>query len=80
MIGPIHSMNTLFDQLGLESSDDQINSFIAKNKPIPLDIPLDKASFWSDSQKTLLKQLISEDADWAIVVDDLNARLRESKD
>jgi hypothetical protein len=72
-------MNTLFDQLGLESSDEKITAFIEKNKPIPLEIPLHQAYFWGDEQQALLKQLISEDADWAIVVDDLNARLRESK-
>ena len=72
----IHSMNTLFDQLGLSSSDDAIDTFIAQHKPIPATIDLHEATFWSSAQANALKQLKDEDADWAIFVDELDTRLR----
>lgn len=76
MEAPIHSLTSLFDQLGLGSSEEDINNFINANKALPKDIPLYNASFWSQSQAAFLRQAIADDADWAEVVDQLNAMLR----
>ena len=76
MENPFHSMESLFDQLGLESSEQSINAFIASNSPLASEVPLDGAAFWNAAQADLLRQMKDEDADWAEVVDQLDARLR----
>ena len=71
-----HSLNSLFQQLGLDSSDEAIEQFIGEQKPIPANIPLYEASFWKPGQASLLRQAITDDADWAEVVDHLDVMLR----
>jgi len=73
---PIHSIVSLFDQLGLDSTDQAIDAFIATNSPVPAAVELSKAAFWSTSQASFLKQMKDEDADWAEIVDQLDAMLR----
>lgn len=67
-------INLLFDQLGLPSSDAEIEAFIGAHV-IPDHVKLTDAEFWNDSQRTFLKEQINADAEWAIPVDDLNKRL-----
>jgi hypothetical protein len=76
MYSPIHSIHSLFDQLGLASYDEAINAFVAKNGTLPGGIKLHQADFWNEAQKTFLQQMIDEDADWAEIVDELDAKLR----
>lgn len=76
MYSPIHSINALFDQLGLQSDDQAIEKFIAEHSPLPAEVKLSEALFWNESQKTFLHQMKAEDADWAEVVDQLDAMLR----
>lgn len=76
MYGPIHTINSLFKQLGLDSSDQAIEDFIAKHSPLAPKIKLYEASFWNQSQQTFLKQMKEEDADWAEIVDQFDAMLR----
>ncbi len=71
-----HNLTALFDQLGLDSADAAIDAFVAVNKPIAKHIPLCSASCWNASQATFLKDAIEQDADWAEVVDHLDAMLR----
>jgi hypothetical protein len=73
---PIHSMASLFDQLGLDSSKKDINSFIAKHGQLAENIELHKASFWNTSQASFLKQTLDDDADWVEIVNQLDAMLR----
>lgn len=73
---PIHSITSLFDQLGLDSDDKAIEDFINCHKPLPGGVELHKADFWSESQASFLKQVIDEDADWAEIVDQLDVMLR----
>jgi hypothetical protein len=76
MESPIHPLSSLFDQLGLDSADQAIESFIDNHRPLQGDIELHKADFWSASQASFLEQEIDKDADWAEVVDQLDALLR----
>ena len=71
-----HSLSTLFKQLGLEHSPEGIAKFVEKNKPLESRIKLHEASFWSDSQAAFLKEAKELDADWAEIVDELDASLR----
>jgi hypothetical protein len=70
-----HSIQSLFAQLGLSNSGAAIDHFI-QNNHLPHDIPLEKAAFWNSGQAQFIKEAISEDADWAGVVDHLDAQLR----
>ena len=71
-----HSINTLFEQLGLDHSDEAIEAFVSEHKPLPHDILLHEASIWTPAQAAFLKEALEEDADWAIAVDSLDAMLR----
>ncbi|WP_108650867.1 DUF2789 domain-containing protein [Dongshaea marina] len=76
MQAPIHTLSALFDQLGLDSSDPAIDTFIKEHRPLPSGIELHKAGFWSSAQADFLAQGKNEDADWAEIIDQLDARLR----
>jgi hypothetical protein len=73
----VHTLQTLFDQLGLPSSELAVESFISQHKPLSNDVYLTKANFWSTSQRDFLEESLCEDSDWAEVVDQLNALLRD---
>lgn len=71
-----HTLQDLFDQLGLPSSPAEIEAFAARHRPIPATVRLADYPCWSPSQAALLREEIAEDADWAAVVDQLNLMLR----
>jgi hypothetical protein len=66
----------LFEQLGLDGSEAAIEQFISLHKPIPGNVPLHEADFWTPAQASMLREAVTEDADWAEVVDHLDAMLR----
>lgn len=70
-----HEFHELFEQLGLPSSEEEIRAFIARHRPLPGDVKLTEAPFWTDAQAALLKELLLDDADWAVAVDQLNVAL-----
>jgi len=71
-----HSLVSLFDQLGLDSTDQAIENFIKKHSPLPRAIELHNADFWSSAQASFIRQAKEEDADWAEIVDQLDVMLR----
>ncbi|WP_372881413.1 DUF2789 domain-containing protein [Psychromonas sp.] len=71
-----HPLSSLFDQLGLDSTDSEIERFIKKNAPLRAGVKLHEADFWNTAQSNFLKQAKEEDADWAEIVDQLDAMLR----
>ena len=76
MDAPFHQFSELFAQLGLPSDESDIRPFIAKHSPLPQNVELWDASFWTPAQASLLRDEIAEDADWAEAVDQLNLALR----
>lgn len=72
-----HSLSSLFDQLGLRSTDQAIEDFIKRHSEIPGDVELHEADFWNAAQSAFLKQAKDEDADWAEIVDQLDVMLRK---
>lgn len=70
-----HHFCELFAQLGLPADPPGIAAFIQAHSPLPDDLRLEDASFWSPSQAALLRQHIMDDSDWAVVVDQLNLAL-----
>lgn len=71
-----HRFSELFTQLGLSSSGPGIEAFLRRHSPLAGDIALADAAFWTPAQAAFLREEWSEDADWAEVVDQLNAALR----
>ncbi|WP_296262440.1 MULTISPECIES: DUF2789 domain-containing protein [unclassified Pseudomonas] len=68
------TLATLFEQLGLESDEASIDSFIGQH-PLSNDVKLIDAEFWTQQQAIFLKEKLRQDDDWAPVVDELNQRL-----
>ncbi|WP_027856165.1 DUF2789 domain-containing protein [Marinobacterium jannaschii] len=71
-----HTINTLFQQLGLPSSDRSIDQFIATHRLFSNKIDITEATFWTPAQAGFLKEALESDSDWCEVVDELNIRLR----
>jgi len=72
-----HGMTNLFDQLGLPSTEEDIQAFIASHRPLDAATKLSEASFWTESQSRFIKEQIKSDADWAVVIDTLDTSLRQ---
>ncbi|MEJ8858286.1 DUF2789 domain-containing protein [Variovorax robiniae] len=72
-----HSLETLFAQLGLPSANaSDIERFVAEHRPLAADVELADAPFWTPGQAEFLREEINDDAEWAEVIDQLNAMLR----
>ncbi|MFS2157044.1 DUF2789 domain-containing protein [Pseudomonas sp. Pseusp122] len=69
------TLSLLFDQLGLPSDQAGIDNFVRTHSPLPNEVKLSEADFWTPQQAKLLKDEILEDAEWAPVVDELNVLL-----
>jgi hypothetical protein len=69
-----HSLSSLFAQLGLPDEASAIERFIATHD-LPHNVALAEAPFWTPAQAAFLREEIEDDADWAEIVDELNARL-----
>ncbi|CDF93704.1 MULTISPECIES: DUF2789 domain-containing protein [unclassified Pseudomonas] len=76
---PIHSLSALFKQLGLPDDAVSIDQFIASHSPLKPELHLADAFFWSEGQRQLLRDEILEDADWAVLVDQLDVLLRKGR-
>ena len=71
----MHSINNLFAQLGLPSDQAAVENFIKTHSQMATDVALSDAPFWTPAQASFLCEEILKDADWAEVIDELNARL-----
>ncbi|MEH6443676.1 MAG: DUF2789 domain-containing protein [Oceanospirillaceae bacterium] len=76
MESPIHTIVSLFNQLGLDDTDEGIKKFIDRHSPLMGSVMLHKADFWNASQASFLKQAVDEDADWVEIVNQLDTMLR----
>ncbi|TSE24797.1 DUF2789 domain-containing protein [Tepidimonas aquatica] len=73
---PIHDLAELFAQLGLPNDEASMRAFIEQHAPLPADVALADAPWWTPAQARFLHDAKCEDADWAEVVDQLDAALR----
>ncbi|MEY8879744.1 MAG: DUF2789 domain-containing protein [Leptothrix sp. (in: b-proteobacteria)] len=71
-----HTMSDLFAQLGLKDDRASIESFIRHHRPLPDDVELTDAPFWSPTQAAFLRAEHDKDADWVGPIDVLDVRLR----
>ena len=72
-----HSLPELFDQLGLESSEQAIDTFIHEHHINDKTIPLPRADFWKKNQSDFLEESWQDDGEWTYVVDELDTLLRD---
>ena len=72
---PVHTMSSLFAQLGEASDEAAIARFIETHRPLPSDVRLHDAAFWTPAQSRFLRDAILDDADWAEIADALNREL-----
>ena len=70
------SLSDLFGQLGLEADAKSIDAFIDKHKGLAHHIHIEDAPFWSQAQASFIQCSLTEDAEWAELIDQLNNRLR----
>jgi hypothetical protein len=70
-----NTLEVLFAQLGLPNKPAEIEQFIAEHRPLAPEVELADADFWSESQAQFLREEITEDAEWAEAVDQLNLML-----
>ena len=72
----IHRVSTLFAQLGLPSDGQAIQDFIAQHAPLDGRIRRHDAPFWHAANSRMLQEMKADWADWAELVDQLDAALR----
>jgi hypothetical protein len=70
------NMPDLFAQLGLSNDQESIEKFILENGGLARSIHIENAPFWSEPQAEFIKNALAEDAEWAELIDQLNALLR----
>ncbi len=68
-------IQALFAQLGEPHDEASITRFIEKHGNLSGQTKLHEAPFWTRAQACFLRDAIAQDANWAPVVDTLNARL-----
>ena len=69
-------MRDLFAQLGLPSEQISIENFIQTHKGLAQRTHIEDAEFWTTQQAEFIKNALVEDAEWAELIDQLNALLR----
>lgn len=72
-----YNLTALFDQLGLPSSEKDIEDFINAHRPLPPSMHLSKAPFWTTGQAQFLGEQTKADADWVMAIDKLDTSLRQ---
>lgn len=73
-----YQLSDLFAQLGLPHTPAEMRAFVVRHRPLPDEMRLAEAPFWTASQAAFLKEQIrQDDGDWALLVDQLSAMLRE---
>ncbi len=71
-----HAFHDLFAQLGLPCDAHSIAQFLQTHSPLPGDVALPDADFWSPAQATFLRESLQQDNGWAQQVDALSEALR----
>ena len=74
---PNHSLNHLFDQIGLPSTTSAIEEFIELHQLATRE-RLEDAPFWNASQLQFFQEARYQDAVWVELVDELDALLHKN--
>lgn len=76
MESPLHSLPALFKQLGLPHDPVSIEQFVASHSPLKAGVETGGCVFGATPRGHFCVKEILDDADWAVVVDELNLMLR----
>lgn len=71
----VYTFEELFRRLGLPSNPEQIERFIRMHT-VQRHVALPYAHFWNAHQAQFIKEAITEESEWSVLVDQLDARLR----
>jgi hypothetical protein len=71
-----HSFTEMFKQLGLPSAQGEIVDFITRHKPLPPEVRLEDAIFWTEGQRGFIREQMAADSDWSEWIDRLSLALR----
>lgn len=69
-------MTHLFEQLGLDASENGIANFIETHQ-LDAETLITQASFWTEAQRQFLTEKMKSDGEWVIIIDQLNESLHE---
>lgn len=72
--GNLPTLENLFNQLGLDSSESGIRDFIASHT-LKRGEPLENGEFWTRSQSDFLRECWLMDSDWVGAIEQLNIAL-----
>ena len=75
MESPIHNLTSLCQQLGVAN----LQALLNQHAPLPERLALADAPFWNVAQTAFLSEQLEADADWAEVIDQLDALLRQPR-
>lgn len=67
-------MSNLFLQLGLDATDEGIAQFIQQHH-LDGNTYITDAQFWNNGQRQLLSEMLKDNAEWSVLVDQLNESL-----
>ncbi|MGI2261208.1 DUF2789 domain-containing protein [Shewanella sp. GXUN23E] len=70
-------LSHLFAQLGLAADEPSIETFIAGTR-LPADVCLSDAPFWNSAQREFIKEAMMQDSNWSELLDQLDARVRQT--
>jgi hypothetical protein len=76
---PFHPFHELFQQLGLDSRPERIDSFVQAHAPLPPGTALADAPFWTTAQADFLREALLTDSDWSPVAEALNEALHDAR-
>ncbi|WP_426357726.1 DUF2789 family protein [Pseudocolwellia sp. HL-MZ19] len=71
------SLHNLFEQLGLASTKEAMETFITNHAPLDSDVALSQAEFWTPYQSAFIKKSKDDDSNWAEIVAQLDILLRD---
>jgi hypothetical protein len=74
-----HQFHDLFEQLGLPSDELSIRRFCSEHR-LGDNEKLSEAPFLSNMQRQFIKDALIEDADWVVMIDQLNIALHHTDD
>lgn len=70
------NMSDLFAQLGLANDEASQQRFIDRFGGLDNRTHIAAAPFWSPAQASFIEEALQDDAEWAELIDQLNAQLR----
>ncbi len=79
MSDSLFRFHDLFAQLGLPNTPEAIASFLEQHRPLPNDVLLADAPFWSESQAEFIREKRLQDSpEWIQIIDQLSEALRQT--